>query len=358
MLILGLMELLLVPAFVIATSYIVKLFGKRLQKGIKRRVKDKSEQLKEVRKERKFLEKQVRKEKDAEVQVALGVDLMSEFKKEVTMTIEVVTLKALHTFMIVVTWVSRFVTWVVALVTGSMVVATLGLSLAVLSVVIMMTSSSLSTTGNKADKPKTEQTSSTNSEVTAVGRVPETVEERAKLVAKLVREYEPNATKNGTIGMLANFWHESHITAKRAEADYVNPPVGASDTAWDDEAWVTMGEPELYGGRFPNIKRRGLGLGQFTDTYDGAIRNTLLREFAKKHNKKWYDLDLQIKFMFEGDDPYYQKILRDILTSNEDSATLTARFLAEWEGVPGNAIEKRLSHAKELETLLADEFDK
>nr|WP_236922062.1 phage tail tip lysozyme [Enterococcus faecalis] len=72
-----------------------------------------------------------------------------------------------------------------------------------------------------------------------------------------------------------------------------------------------MGRTELafYGrsanlwGRFPNILHRGLGLGQWTDTADGGRRHTLLLDYAKGKNKKWYDLQLQLDFIFDGDAP-------------------------------------------------------
>ena len=71
-----------------------------------------------------------------------------------------------------------------------------------------------------------------------------------------------------------------------------------------------MGRTELafYGrsanlwGRFPNILHRGLGLGQWTDTADGGRRHTLLLDYAKG-KIKWYDLQLQLDFIFDGDAP-------------------------------------------------------
>lgn len=174
----------------------------------------------------------------------------------------------------------------------------------------------------------------------------------SKIYAR-IKKKKPKATINGVSAMLGNFETESGTNPKRAESDYVAPPVGASGPgSWDDPAWLSIGEPQLYGGRFPNIKRRGLGLGQWTDTYDGSNRHTLLLEFAKKKGKKWYDLDLQIDFMLEGDNPYYINILDSILTSNEPVDVLTQRFLVEWEGNPGDKLLERQNNAKQIANLL------
>ena len=86
----------------------------------------------------------------------------------------------------------------------------------------------------------------------------------------------------------------------------------------------------------------------WTDTSDGAIRNTLLRNYAKSKGKKWYDLELQIDFMLEGDNPYYIRILKSILTSNENVATLTQRFLVHWEGNAGDKLAQRQNNAKQM----------
>lgn len=164
---------------------------------------------------------------------------------------------------------------------------------------------------------------------------------RAKQFYDLVKKKVKNATDNGIAAIAGCFGVESGIQPKRAEGDFLSPPVGASPSSWDDDKWLDIPGPAIYGGGYPNILRRGLGMGQFTDTTDGAIRNTLLREYAKKKGKKWYDMELQVDFMLEGDNPYYTKIFKEIVTSNRDVDTLTAEFLAKWEGVPGNKLAQR-----------------
>lgn len=164
---------------------------------------------------------------------------------------------------------------------------------------------------------------------------------RAKQLYDLIKKILPNATDNGIAAITGCFGVESSINPKRAEGDYLSPPAGASANSWDDDKWLTMGGPAIYGGGYPNIIHRGLGLGQFTDTSDGANRNTLLREFAKKKGQKWYDMGLQVQFMLEGDNPYYINAFKQVATSNDDVDTLTAEFLTKWEGVPGNKLAQR-----------------
>lgn len=171
---------------------------------------------------------------------------------------------------------------------------------------------------------------------------------RIQQAYEYIKKHYPKATLNGVAAMLGNFWTESNITAKRAEGDFLPPPVGASEHSWDDPAWLSIGGPAIYNGGYPNILHRGLGLGQWTDTGDGANRHTLLLNYAKEKGKKWYDLELQIDFIFNGDNPYYRQTAREILASSEGIEVLTERFLARWEGVPGNKLAERQNNARQV----------
>ncbi len=42
----------------------------------------------------------------------------------------------------------------------------------------------------------------------------------------------------------------------------------------------------IYNGRYPNILKRGLGLGQWRYTADGSRRHNLLLEYAKRKTSK------------------------------------------------------------------------
>lgn len=170
---------------------------------------------------------------------------------------------------------------------------------------------------------------------------------KAKQFYDLIKKFYPNATDNGIAAVVGNFAVESSITAKRAEGDYLSPPVGASDLSWDDEAWLSMGGTVIYNGGYPNILKRGLGLGQWTDTSDGGTRHTMLLNYANAIGKKWYDLETQVRFMLEGDSPYYQNILKEVLNSNSDTDELTRTFLTRWEGINNGTLSQRQSYAKQ-----------
>lgn len=171
--------------------------------------------------------------------------------------------------------------------------------------------------------------------------------QRSRAVRDHIKKKIPNATDNGIAAVLGNFATESNIKAKRAESDYLSPPIGATASSWDDENWLNMGFAQ--GASVGSlVVHRGLGLGMWTDTSDGAIRSTLLRNYAKAKGKKWYDLELQIDFMLEGDNPYYIHILKSILTSNENVNTLTTRFLNQWEGNAGDKLAQRQNNAKQM----------
>lgn len=194
------------------------------------------------------------------------------------------------------------------------------------------------------EKVKYNQTTSVLSNIEFSGDVAQRVQQ----TYKLLKQYKPNITKNGAAAIMGNFLTESNITSKRAEGDYLNPPIGATDGSWDDETWLSMSGPTIYGGGYDNILRRGLGLGQWTDTKDGSTRHTLLLDFAKNKNKKWHNLELQIQFMFEGDSPYYIETVNRISESNDDVAKLAKEFLVYWEGNPGDKLLQRQDSAKQV----------
>ena len=179
--------------------------------------------------------------------------------------------------------------------------------------------------------------------------------QKSRAIKDYLKQKVPGLTDNGLAAMLGNFATESNINPKRAEGDYLSPPVGADSSSWDDESWLAIGGPAIYNGRYPNILRRGLGLGQWTDTADGSTRHTLLLNYAKSKNKKWYDLELQLDFMLEGDTPYYITGLTSILTSTEDVETLTERFLVNWEGNSGDKVLERQNNAKQIHAFLTQQ---
>ncbi|EID24016.1 phage tail tip lysozyme [Streptococcus anginosus] len=167
--------------------------------------------------------------------------------------------------------------------------------------------------------------------------------------AKAIYEYlkSQGATNQAIAAILGNWSVESSINPKRAEGDYLSLPVGARENSWDDEGWLSLGGQAIYNGRYPNILRRGLGLGQWTDTADGSRRHTLLLEYAKRKNQKWYDLGLQLDFMLHGDSPYYTNWLKDFFKHSGSPANLAQLFLIYWEGNSGDKLLERQTRAIE-----------
>ena len=155
------------------------------------------------------------------------------------------------------------------------------------------------------------------------------------------------ASPQAIAAILGNWSVESSINPKRAEGDYLSPPVGATDSSWDNETWLAIGGPAIYSGAYPNILHRGLGLGQWTDTADGSTRHTALLNYARTQNKKWYDLDLQLDFMLHGDSPYYQSWLKDFFKNTGSAANLAQLFLTYWEGNSGDKLLERQTRATE-----------
>ncbi|MFA9492328.1 phage tail tip lysozyme [Streptococcus sp. E17BB] len=167
--------------------------------------------------------------------------------------------------------------------------------------------------------------------------------------AKQVYDYlkAEGASNQFIAAVLGNWSVESAVTAKRAEGDYLNPPIGATDTSWDDPSWLALGGFAIYNGGYSNIIHRGLGLGQWTDTADGAVRHTLLRTYADSKGKKWYDLELQLDFMLHGDSPYYTNWVAQHMKDTGSPAALAQLFLIYWEGNAGDKLIERQTRAIE-----------
>lgn len=163
--------------------------------------------------------------------------------------------------------------------------------------------------------------------------------------AKKIYDYfiKQGYTLEGIAAMLGNFDVESEINPKSAEGASPNTVV----TDWDKPEFLNKNGIDIYGNN-TMILKRGLGLGQWTDTADGSVRHTMLLDYAKSKNKKWYDLDLQLDFMMNGDTPSMVNILKAVLSkqAGDSVAELTTAFLKIWEGNPGDKLSKRIQHAQ------------
>lgn len=175
------------------------------------------------------------------------------------------------------------------------------------------------------------------------------IAERAQTVYNEIKKIDPKATTQGISAFIGNWDVESSVNPKRAEGDYLNPPVGAKgdkDPAWDSEKWLTMGGPDIYNGGFPNIFHRGLGLGQWTDTSDGSTRNTMLRDYAKSQKKKWYSLPLQINFAMSADTPYDRALFKAIVESDQSVEALADQVATLWERNNGDKMDQRKEQSR------------
>ncbi|HEU7999804.1 TPA: CHAP domain-containing protein [Streptococcus pneumoniae] len=139
--------------------------------------------------------------------------------------------------------------------------------------------------------------------------------ERAKHIYEFLKSQ--GASPQAIAAILGNWSVESSINPKRAEGDYLSPPVGATDSSWDDESWLAIGGPAI------------------------------LLNYARTQNKKWYDLDLQLDFMLHGDSPYYQSWLKDFFKNTGSAANLAQLFLTYWEGNSGDKLLERQTRATE-----------
>ena len=188
---------------------------------------------------------------------------------------------------------------------------------------------------------------------------PTSKEEKVKVIYNYIMKNVRGATKQGIAAVLGNWEVESDIEPKRAEGDYYDPPIGTANNrnsaSYDNDSWLNMSGPEIYNGRYSTILRRGLGLGQWTDT-PNSPRNTSLRNYAKSKGMKWYDLTLQLDFLLHGDNSYAITQVTNVLTSYDSVSNLARQFLNKWEGGQDDKLSQRQSNANKWYNYLVQNF--
>lgn len=149
-------------------------------------------------------------------------------------------------------------------------------------------------------------------------------------------------------GALGNFDVESQIDPTGVETIYDEPhTIGPRKSRAESVGYdVSQLAPE-YGQRFPLIKNVGIGLGQWTDTNDGATGNTTLRNFAKDHNKSWYDLTTQLSFMMSDKDQHKPALTAFIANPEGTPEAAALTFARTWEGNTSMHQQERQDRAKE-----------
>lgn len=180
---------------------------------------------------------------------------------------------------------------------------------------------------------------------------------RIQRFAELIKQFIPEATDEGIASVLGGFDVESGVTFKRYEADYLtdyqfekvaqNPTAEHLLGSW--EAFKALYNiPLNEQGYLVNGQHYiGVGVGMWT-----GGRTLALWEFAKANGLDIWSEEAQVRFLLEGDNPYYIKIFREAVTSSADTNTTTQFFLDNWLGVPGNKLLERQNSAKQILNLL------
>lgn len=161
-------------------------------------------------------------------------------------------------------------------------------------------------------------------------------------------------------GLLGNWSVESGIDPTTIEGiyheKYVHGPDGQKVESYD---FVIRDLPKFpwmdypsYSARFPLIKKVGIGLGQWTDTNDGATGNTDLRAFAEGINKNWYDLETQLAFSLSPKDQHHTDLMNYMATDIGDPEEAAWIFTRDWERNTSMGQEERKAAAAKWYVLL------
>lgn len=188
-----------------------------------------------------------------------------------------------------------------------------------------------------------------------------TEEARVRALTRAIKANEPNATATGIAGMAGNFGVESIVTAKRYETDHIvtdkydalskDPTVESLVGNWGAFQAMYGGISLNEGGYLAEDGKHylGIGLGQWT-----GPRGKALLEFANQNNLDIWSFSAQIRFMFTESKA---STAREVVTSNADVSFTTNKFLSEWEGVPGNALDRRIALAQKYLPWIQDELN-
>lgn len=130
-------------------------------------------------------------------------------------------------------------------------------------------------------------------------------------------------------GILGNWSHESGIDPTSMETIMSEPyTIGPKKKAAIKADYDISKVDAAYASSFPTIKRMGIGFGQWTND-----RNQLLVDYAKKQKKDWWDVQVQLGFMFTDDArPDFMKSFLKEKQSSPEAAT--EKFMTGWEGLP------------------------
>lgn len=106
----------------------------------------------------------------------------------------------------------------------------------------------------------------------------------------------------------------------------------------------------VYASRYPAIEYAGIGLGQWTNG-----RNVALRNYAKDKKQDWFDIGTQLGFMLSKDDPSRVETLKNLINNKTISIDdASQQFLVKWEGNPGDKLDARKAEAGRIAVQLKD----
>lgn len=179
-----------------------------------------------------------------------------------------------------------------------------------------------------------------------------TVDGRLKALTQAIKANVPNATAQGIAAVAGCFMVESSIVAGTYETDYITGydlnKMRSECTAENlMGSWIEFYKLYNYTGLYEQGYLAddgkhwiGAGLGQWT-----GPRCKALWEFASNNGLDPFSFNAQIKFMLIES---RADVFNEIVTSGLDVNSLTADFLARWEGVPGNKLGQRQDYANQF----------
>nr|DAE81742.1 MAG TPA: structural protein [Caudoviricetes sp.] len=188
------------------------------------------------------------------------------------------------------------------------------------------------------------------------------VQGRIKQFVKAIKKEIPEAKVEGVSAIIGYFGIESNVTAKRYETDYL------TDYAFDKmkeepTAENLVGSWGAFQAMYPNQELYepgynvdgkhwiGVGLGQWT-----GVRCKALFDFAKKDGRRnIFTFGTQFKFMLSEEG--LNNVVKEVASSSNSIDDLTARFLKDWGGVPGNKLADRIAFANKHKDFIKSVLD-
>lgn len=188
------------------------------------------------------------------------------------------------------------------------------------------------------------------------------VQGRIKQFVKAIKKEIPDAKVEGVSAIIGYFGIESNVTAKRYETDYLTNHV--YDKMKDEPtAENLVGSWDAFQAMYPNQELYepgynvdgkhwiGVGLGQWT-----GVRCKALVDFAHKDGRRnIFTFGTQFKFMLSEEG--LSNVVKEVASSSNDISDLTARFLSDWGGVPGNKLQERIDFANKHKDFIKTVLD-